>query len=97
MFSKVLVANDGSSGGRKALEAAIELAQRISAPLHMVMVEELPLFPASIDEIEEEQDEANHRFAPVIETAQAEARARSDDRDACGPWPRRRGGGGPDP
>jgi nucleotide-binding universal stress UspA family protein len=56
MFSKVLVANDGSPGSRKALEAAIELANRISASLHMVMVEELPLFPASIDEIEEDKD-----------------------------------------
>jgi nucleotide-binding universal stress UspA family protein len=75
MFSKVLVANDGSPGGRRALEAAIELAKRISAQLHMVMVEELPLFPASIDEIEEEKDEANHRFAPVIDWAQAQAKA----------------------
>ena len=74
MFSKVLVANDGSPGGRRALEAAIELAKRISAQLHMVMVEELPLFPASIDEIEEEKDGANHRFAPVIEAAQAHAK-----------------------
>jgi len=76
MFSKVLVANDGSPGSRKALEAAIELANRISASLHMVMVEELPLFPASIDEIEEDKDEANHRFASVIEAAEAHAKSR---------------------
>jgi nucleotide-binding universal stress UspA family protein len=68
------VANDGSPGGRKALDAAIELAKRISAELHMVMVEELPLFPASIDEVDEEKDEANHRFAPVIEAAEARAK-----------------------
>jgi nucleotide-binding universal stress UspA family protein len=75
MFSKVLVANDGSPGGRKALEAAIELAKRISAPLQMVMVEELPLFPTSLDEVEEERAEANHRFAPVIEAAEARAKS----------------------
>jgi hypothetical protein len=39
----------------------------------MVTVEELPRFPASIDEIAEEKDEANHRFARVIEAAKAEA------------------------
>jgi nucleotide-binding universal stress UspA family protein len=41
----------------------------------MVTVEELPRFPASIDEIAEEKDEANHRFAPVIDAAKAEAQA----------------------
>ena len=41
----------------------------------MVTIEELPRFPASIDEIAEEKDEANHRFAPVIDAAKAAARA----------------------
>jgi nucleotide-binding universal stress UspA family protein len=40
----------------------------------MVTVEELPRFPASIDEIAEEKDEANHRFAPVIDAAKVEAK-----------------------
>jgi len=75
MFTKILVANDGSFGGLKALSTAIQLAKRISAKLHIMIVKELPRFPASIDEIEEEKDEANHRFAPVIATAQAQAKA----------------------
>jgi nucleotide-binding universal stress UspA family protein len=74
MYSRVLVANDGSPGGQKALSGAIELARKLSAELHMVTVEELPRFPASIDEIAEEKDEANHRFAPVIDAAKAEAK-----------------------
>jgi nucleotide-binding universal stress UspA family protein len=41
----------------------------------MVIVEELPWFPASIDEVEEEKTEANHRLAPVIEAARAQAEA----------------------
>jgi nucleotide-binding universal stress UspA family protein len=41
----------------------------------MVTVEELPRFPASIDEVAEEKEEADHRFAPVIETARAQADA----------------------
>jgi nucleotide-binding universal stress UspA family protein len=39
----------------------------------MVIVEELPRFPATIDEIAEEKDEANHRFAPLIDAAKAQA------------------------
>jgi nucleotide-binding universal stress UspA family protein len=74
MYSRILVANDGSPGGQKALSGAIELARKLSPELHMVTVEERPRFPASIDEIAEEKDEANHRFAPVIDAAKAEAK-----------------------
>jgi nucleotide-binding universal stress UspA family protein len=74
MYTRILAANDGSPGGQKALAGAIELARKLSAELHMVTVEELPRFPASIDEIAEEKDEANHRFAPVIDAAEAEAK-----------------------
>lgn len=73
MYAKILVANDGSAGGRKALTAAIELARQLSAELHMASVEELPRIPASIAEIAEEKAEANHRFAPVIEAAKVQA------------------------
>lgn len=75
MYRKILIANDGSAGGQKALTAGIELAPKISAELQMVIVEELPRFPATIDEIAEEKDEANHRFAPVIDAAKAQAEA----------------------
>jgi nucleotide-binding universal stress UspA family protein len=77
MYTRILAANDGSAGGQKALTAAIELARPTSAELHMVTVEELPRFPASIDEVAEEKDEANHRFAPVIEAAKSQAAAAS--------------------
>jgi nucleotide-binding universal stress UspA family protein len=75
MYRKILVANDGSPGALKALAGAIETARRDGAALHMVTVEELPRFPASIDEVEEEKTEANHRLAPVIEAARAQAQA----------------------
>ena len=69
MFRKILIANDGSRGGERALAAAIKLARSVGAQLDMVCVEELPNFPASIDEVvEDEMDEA-HRFAGVIEKA----------------------------
>ena len=75
MYSRILAANDGSPGSLKALDTAIELARQVSAELHMVTVEELPRFPASIDEVAEEKDEANHRFAPIIAAAKVRASA----------------------
>jgi nucleotide-binding universal stress UspA family protein len=75
MYAKILVANDGSPGAQKALAAAIALAKRDGAALHMVTVEELPRFPASIDEVEEVRAEEGHHLAPVVEAAQARAQA----------------------
>jgi nucleotide-binding universal stress UspA family protein len=75
MYKKILLANDGSSGGLRALSAALALASEQGAALHMVTVEELPRFPASIDEVEEEKSEANHRLAPMLEAVRAQAQA----------------------
>jgi nucleotide-binding universal stress UspA family protein len=48
-FCKILVANDGSEGARKAFVAAIELAQIYEAELHVVTVEEhLPQHQGSV-------------------------------------------------
>lgn len=75
MFARILVANDGSPGARKALTAAIVLAQKHDAALHMVTVEELPRFPATIDEIEAIRTEEDHLLAPVLDAARAQAQA----------------------
>lgn len=66
MFSKLLVGNDGSEGAFRALATAIELAKRTGADLHMISVEQLPQFPATIDEVVEEKNFANHHFAEVV-------------------------------
>lgn len=75
MYSRILVANDGSEGAAKAVAAGIALARRHKAALNMVMVEELPQFAETIGELEEEKQAQNHRFAPAI--AQAVARAKA--------------------
>jgi nucleotide-binding universal stress UspA family protein len=75
MHRKILVANDGSDGAAKALNVAIALAKQAKAELHMICVEELPRFPASVEEVIEEKQEANHRFAEVIAKAAAEAKS----------------------
>jgi len=73
VYRRILVANDGSAGAVQALDMAISLAKLHQAQLHMITVEELPRFPASIDEVAEEKEEADHRLAPVIAAARARA------------------------
>jgi nucleotide-binding universal stress UspA family protein len=38
MFKKILVANDGSDGAKKALNVAIDMAQKYNAELHSISV-----------------------------------------------------------
>jgi nucleotide-binding universal stress UspA family protein len=75
MFSKILIANDGSPGAKKALATAILMAKRYKAELHMICVEELPSLPVTMDEVVEEKLEANHRIEKVMSAARAEAEA----------------------
>jgi len=75
MYRKILIANDGSEGGAKALGTALDLSRRLRAPLHMVSVEEMPRFPTTVDEVVEEKREANRIFDRVIEQARAQAKA----------------------
>jgi nucleotide-binding universal stress UspA family protein len=61
MFEKILVAHDGSDGAQKAFDAAVDLASRLQASLHMISVEEdLPRYVETtmgeIDEVKEEED-----------------------------------------
>ena len=69
MFKRIVVANDGSEGGLKAFAMACDLAKHHRASLHMISVEELPDFPASIDEVIETKEAENHKFHDVLEEA----------------------------
>ena len=71
MFKNIVIANDGSDGGFRALATACDLAKRHGARLHMISVEELPNIPASIDEIIETKAEETHKFHDVLEKARA--------------------------
>ena len=82
MFTRIVVANDGSEGGFKALAMACDLAKRCGAALHMISVEELPDFPASIDEIVEIKEAENHKYHDVIERARGIAKGHDIDLDA---------------
>lgn len=64
MFHKILAAFDGSTGSWRALRAAISLAQEQRAELWALSVEDhLPRFAATVGEMEEEKELANHRYA----------------------------------
>ena len=79
MFTRIVVANDGSEGGFRALAMGCDLAKRCGAALHMISVEEFPDFPASIDEIVEIKDAENHKYHDVIERARGIAKASDID------------------
>ena len=77
MFKRIVIANDGSEGGFRALSLACDLAKAHAAALHMISVEELPNIPASIDEVIETKAEENHKFHDVLAKAHAFAKEKS--------------------
>jgi nucleotide-binding universal stress UspA family protein len=75
MFSKILLAYDGSEGAKRALEAGINLAKLHQAEIWAVSVMEgVPRFPATIDEVQEERDFAMRHDSKILDEAQARAR-----------------------
>ncbi len=68
MFQRILVANDGSDCAFKALQVAVDLAQKYGAELHQLSVEEhLPHYAATLGEVIERQREEESYFERVTE------------------------------
>ena len=74
-MTKILVGLDGSKNAFKALEEGIRLAQFYQAELHTISVEEIPRFPETIDEVDEEKDYEDSVFKKYIDQAQEMAAA----------------------
>lgn len=74
MFTKILVAIDGSPASKKALSVAVDMAKSFAAELHSLAVEgHLPAYAATIGEVEEAKAEKNHFFQRIQEEARAVA------------------------
>ncbi len=74
VFKKILVAYDGSPGARRALKAAVELADQSDAQLHCISVEEkLPYYAATLGEVEEAKAERDAYFEKLIREARQTA------------------------
>jgi len=71
MFGKILCANDGSERAFRALTLAIEMAEKNTAELHMVSVEEIDFMPEFIEEIREQAGTAARRFHKAQQRARA--------------------------
>jgi nucleotide-binding universal stress UspA family protein len=72
MFKKILIANDGSEGAKKALRAAIALAKTFGAEIQSVSIKERPShYAETVGEVMEEQEEADKFYAQVNAEAKA--------------------------
>ena len=78
MFEKLLIAHDGSEGAWKAFDAAVELAARLQASLHMISVEEdLPRYAETMMEVDEEKEAEDTYYGQLAAQAKRRADLRS--------------------
>jgi nucleotide-binding universal stress UspA family protein len=73
MFSRILLANDGSRHAFDALSLALKIAKHSGAELHMVSVEEIDYLPETIEDVREETGVAARRFHAVLNKSRAMA------------------------
>jgi nucleotide-binding universal stress UspA family protein len=70
MYSRILVAYDGSEGARAALGQGIELAKALNAELSCVLVEEhLPHYAASLSEVKAAKEQIDDHFHTLAKQA----------------------------
>jgi nucleotide-binding universal stress UspA family protein len=80
VFRHILIAFDGSASSRKALDAALGLAQAFGATLSLVSVEEyIPYFPADIGEVKEEKERQNEYYSRLQREAREAAKLKGMD------------------
>jgi nucleotide-binding universal stress UspA family protein len=75
MFTKILVAIDGSPASEKALATAVDLAAHYSAELIAIGVAEVPEIVGMKDEVDELRDGAEAHFRELGQAAVAFARS----------------------
>ncbi len=74
MFTKILVAHDGSDHGWKALEAGLAVAAKFRGVVHCVSVrQKLPVYAATVGEVMEASSETKEFFDVLKARAEEEA------------------------
>ncbi|HEX9653267.1 MAG TPA: universal stress protein [bacterium] len=74
MFKKILLAYDGSDASKRALDAAIDLAEKYDAYFEVLsVIEELPKYAATVGEVKEIQLEAQKHYHELQQAAIAKA------------------------
>ncbi len=77
MFTRVLVAYDGSPGAKRALEQAVDVARRDGAALVGLAIEaHLPRYAATVGEVDEEHEFEEQACKALAKDAAASAQAR---------------------
>jgi nucleotide-binding universal stress UspA family protein len=76
-FTHILVPVDGSDGSHKALDCALSLCEGLGAQLTALAVEgRLPVYAATVGEVDEVRREKDEFFKNVLEGAAADAAKR---------------------
>jgi len=69
MFSKILLAYDGSDGAKLALEKVVEIAKVAEAELHLLAVGRIPEYAETVSEVEEAKEQAQNFYLKTMEDA----------------------------
>ena len=77
VFTRILVGMDTSEAAGRALDVALDLAEKYGAELRVLFVIALPEYGATVGEVEEARSEGRKIIAPVLEQATAKARQRN--------------------
>ena len=79
MFSRILIANDGSDGALRAFETALDLASALGSYIHMISVEaDLPRYveEETLEEVQEEKSREDTYFGKLARHAHGMASLR---------------------
>lgn len=69
MFSKILVAYDGSEGAKLALTKACDIARAAKAEIHILAVGRIPEYAETVSELEEEKQQAQNYYTKILNQA----------------------------
>jgi nucleotide-binding universal stress UspA family protein len=69
MFSKILLAYDGSAGSKLAFEKAAAIAKETGAEFHILSVGRIPEYAETVSEVEEAKEQANNFYSKIMDEA----------------------------